>query len=245
MSKVLRQILKAIFRAMGYQMYKTSDGIVFRKKQTQGNEFSWLQEAGIKTILDIGAHKGEFSQHIHRWLPQARIIAFEPLADCFAQLKNNCSEISNFTAVNMGVGDKTGEEEINRSEFSPSSSLRPMAKLHKEAYPHTAKSWKETIQLTTLDDFGKKNPFGEKLLVKIDVQGLEDAVIRGATDTLKHATIVIVETSFQPLYEGQPLFSDVYHILKEHGFTYSGSWGQWKNPQDGTILQQDAIFIRK
>jgi len=55
---------------------------------------------------------------------------------------------------------------------------------------------------------------------------------------------LIVETSFTKLYEGQPLFDDIYKTLKESGFDYGGNWDQLTDSCDGRILQADAIFLR-
>ena len=81
-------------------------------------------------------------------------------------------------------------------------------------------------------------------MVKIDVQGLEDKVIAGGEDVIAAARVLIIETSFVPLYKGGPLFHDIYAILKQRGFTYHGNFEQLVSPQDGRVLQADAIFIR-
>ena len=57
-------------------------------------------------------------------------------------------------------------------------------------------------------------PLKPNLLVKIDTQGFEDRVIRGGEQTIKKASIVVVEVSFTKLYEHQPLFSDLRSIAK-------------------------------
>ena len=59
------------------------------------------------------------------------------------------------------------------------------------------------------------------------------------------AKIMIIEVSFQPLYEGGPLFDDVYRLLKAYGFTYNGNFEQLCSPKDGRVLQADAIFCRQ
>jgi len=59
------------------------------------------------------------------------------------------------------------------------------------------------------------------------------------------AKIIIIEVSFQSLYEGGPLFDDVYRLLKEHGFTYNGNFEQLFSRKLGRILQVDAIFCRQ
>lgn len=102
-----------------------------------------------------------------------------------------------------------------------------------------------TMPAETLDNLYEKRNVSGPYLIKVDVQGYEDKVIMGAKDTLIRVKVIIVETSFYELYEGQPLFSATYELLSKHGFVYSGSWGELKSPLDGAPLQQDSIFIRK
>lgn len=76
------------------------------------------------------------------------------------------------------------------------------------------------------------------------MQGYETKVILGGKQTISRAAIVIAETSFQELYEGQPLFNEVYEMLKDLGLRYAGSLGpQLMNPTDGSALQADSLFI--
>jgi hypothetical protein len=52
----------------------------------QKPEDHWLAKCGIQTVLDVGAHVGEFAQHIRTMLPNADLISFEPLQEPFAKL---------------------------------------------------------------------------------------------------------------------------------------------------------------
>jgi hypothetical protein len=80
--------------------------------------------------------------------------------------------------------------------------------------------------------------------VKIDVQGYEDRVIAGGDAVISRSKAMIVEVSFQELYEGQPLFDDIYQRLKQKGFAYMGNLYQLLNPADAAVLQADALFVR-
>ena len=81
------------------------------------------------------------------------------------------------------------------------------------------------------------------MLVKIDVQGFEDRVLRGGERTIREAKAIIIETSFVPLYEGQPLFSDIRRQLTGWGFVYAGSVGQIRSRTTGEVLQEDSLFL--
>src|SRR5438034_257558 len=61
----------------------------------------WLRELNPKTILDIGANTGQFAVAINTILPDARILSFEPLPDCFEQLKRNLSKAKNFARFRL------------------------------------------------------------------------------------------------------------------------------------------------
>jgi FkbM family methyltransferase len=205
----------------------------------------WLLNSDIQTILDIGANTGQFARAIHELLPGAFIYSFEPLVDCFRELQRNMCRVKSFKAFNVALDERQGEALFYRSEWSPSSSLRPMGSLHKENFPYTAGESTECISVKRLDDYIDELELKDNLLVKIDVQGCEDKVIAGGQGLLQRAKILIVETSIVPLYEGQPLFRDILTTLESQRFLYKGSLSQLTSPIDSSILQSDAIFIRQ
>lgn len=211
----------------------------------QKDKYKWLQDMKIKTVLDVGAWQGDSVRLFHDLFPGARIYSFEPLPDCFAKLQELEKSVPDFKAFNFAIGDKSGKIQINRSSFSPSSSLLKMESAHKEVFPFTAGETVEEVEIRTLDSVTGELDLTPDVLMKIDVQGFEENVIKGAEQTLKKVKILIVELSFVQLYAGGPMFDRIYTLLKEHGFTYSGSWHQLLSPKDGTILQQNGVFIRE
>ena len=61
---------------------------------------------------------------------------------------------------------------------------------------------------------------------------------------ISRASVLILETSFQPLYQGQLLFDGIYELVREMGFVYMGGEDPIRNPSDGSILQCDSVFCR-
>lgn len=219
-------------------------GIDIKKYRPAIDHLKWLGKYDIKTILDIGAHTGQFAKEIREKLPQSKIYSFEPLKDCYQKLLQNMSEDKNFKAYNFALGDKESKQEINRSVSSPSSSLLPMGNLHEEMYPHTKGGSKEEIEVKRLDDVFKNSDLEKEILVKIDVQGYEDKVIDGGINIISQAKIALLEVSFQELYKGQALFGEIYDIMKKLGFRYQGRIQQRINPKTGEVLYEDSIFIK-
>lgn len=204
----------------------------------------WFQAYQFDTVLDIGANVGGFAFTIRPLFPAAQIYSFEPLPDCYQQMLKHLQGTAKFSAFNVALGDQAGELEFRRSSHHPSSSFLVMADLHKTAFPTTAGYQTLSVRIERLDDFAAQLTLTPPLLVKIDVQGYEGHVLRGGANTIQHAQAIIVETSFQPLYQGQPLFPDIDGMLSGWGFTYLGAVDQFSDPRDGRPLQQDSLFVK-
>ena len=252
-----KRLLKAPFRALGMDLVRwrpPKPQPVFPPEELEmvaafGPQYKpedhWLANCGIQTVLDVGAHMGEFAQRIRAMLPNADLISFEPLQEPFAKLTERFKGQPNFRAIRCALGEKAGQHEIHHNEYGPSSSLLSMAELHKQSFTFAVKEKTEMIEVRRLSDVVRELNLRDPLLLKLDVQGFEDKVIAGGEDVVARAKIIIIEVSFQPLYEGGPLFDDVYRLLKEHGFTYNGNFEQLFSPKDGRVLQADAIFCRQ
>jgi len=198
----------------------------------------------IRTIIDVGANVGQSAVEFRKIFPDAKIYSFEPLHDCFVQMNANLRNVPNFKSFNLALGEEKKKLNMHRSKYSLSSSLRKMGKLHKEVFPKSAGETLETVDVDTLDNIAQELELEDNILLKIDVQGYEDKVFEGARNILGRIKVIIVETSFCELYEGQPLFSDIYELLHKQGFVYSGiSCGDLLSRLDGAHLSQDSIFI--
>ncbi|MDD8018875.1 MAG: FkbM family methyltransferase [Bacteroidota bacterium] len=237
----IKLYINDVLSSFGYQLRKAP----FSKRQIASGHFKWLQELDIQTILDVGANEGQFLSKASRIFPDAYFYAFEPLKKSFTKLQKNNSANKKITLFNFALGDEEKDSIINRNDYSPSSSLLPLTDLHKEAFPMTENVVGEKIQIRLLDNIASHLNLNKKILLKIDVQGYELNVLRGAERTLKAVDVILTETSFFELYKNQPLFDDMYTFLSQRGFQYFGSLEQLYDARDGRILQADSIFIRK
>jgi FkbM family methyltransferase len=235
----VKTYLNNFFGLFGYQLNKAP----YSKRMIKSGHYRWLQNFGIKTILDIGANEGQFIDKISKILPEANIFSFEPLQDSFKKLEEKVSGKKNITIFNFALGDQEKETIINRNEYSPSSSLLELTDLHKNAFPITKEAKEEKIYVKELDKIANELELKKKVMMKIDVQGYELNVLRGAENTIKEVDIILIETSFYELYKNQPLFGDIFNFLSDGGFNYYGSLEQLYDVRDGRILQADSIFI--
>ncbi len=251
MSNISDKIKLGIVEA--YTMARHPEAIALKRKGIKYEHFrdlnkKWITDLGIKTVLDVGANVGDFAKLAREVFPDAAIYSFEPLPDCFAQLRSSLPGDTNFFPIETGVGSRDETLDFFRSFHSPSSSFLKMEEFHKEAFPYTNEGQAAEplkISVKTLDGLLSGKELEKNILVKIDVQGFEIQAIEGAEQILDAARIVILEMSFAHLYQGQPLFHDVYENMYERGYRFRGSVAQMLHPETGEIVQTDAIFVKE
>jgi FkbM family methyltransferase len=203
---------------------------------------SWLHELEIDTVVDIGANVGRTVLTFRKLFPNARIHAFEPLPICYEELCKRTSKLTNCYTYNVGLGREKNEFKMNESSHNPSSSLLKMSELHSQAFPFTADSKEVLVNVVPLDSLSLE--LGKSIFIKLDVQGYEDAVIEGGLTLFTKAKIVILEVSYEALYDNQVLFDGIYALMKKIGFRFAGTLSSLKDPRTGKIIEADAIFVK-
>ncbi len=235
----MKKLINNILRKSGYKFSRIDN--------YEDIKYLWLASFDIKTILDIGANEGQFASKISKALPKAKLLSFEPLKDTFNILSAYMMKNSNMKTYNVALGDKNENAKIFKNEYTPSSSLLELGEKHLESFPDYEKVSFEEITVRRLDDFlnDEKIVLDMEVLLKMDVQGFEDKVIKGAEQTLKSVKVILVEVSFWELYKSQALFEDIFFLLKGFGFKYRGNFDVFYNKETGQPMFSDAIFIRE
>lgn len=201
----------------------------------------YLRGNSFQTILDAGANKGQFALATRHCHPQAQIWAFEPLAEEAACFGAVFADDTRVILEPFALGSASGEAEIHVSARADSSSLLPIGELQDSFFPGTREAGTRTIEVRRLDEVVSADDLVGSSLLKIDVQGFELELLRGAESLLSHIDAIYVECSFVELYTGQALAADVIAFLSERGFRLEGIY----NPSydaDGRAIQADFAF---
>ena len=204
----------------------------------------WFKRASIQTLIDAGAHQGGFASAMNALEPNIKIYSFEPLPDSYKKLCDRFSNKKDFKGFCVALGDRNEKVNFFKNYFSKSSSLLEMDNLHKQVFPWTRESESITVQMKTLDDYLDIFNLESNIFLKIDVQGFEGKLLKGADKILNHIDYILVETSFHSLYKGQPLFDEINILLGKKGFIFSGFFDQSYSRSTGDILYADALFVR-
>jgi FkbM family methyltransferase len=238
----LLSTVKSIFRRLGLEISFAN------KAATEHNVLrSLFQRRSFNLVLDVGANAGQYGLKIRECGYRGPIISFEPLAGAHARLLATAGADPQWTvAARAALGAGPAKTRINVSANSVSSSLLGMTSRHLEVEPQSAYATTEEIDVVALDDCFERyagNTAGA--LLKIDAQGYEIEVLRGARHCLaERIDVVQTELSLVELYENQVLMHEVCCYLKEFNFRLRDIIPGLKDVHDGQLLQLDGIFVK-
>lgn len=179
--------------------------------------------AGVDTpvVFDVGANVGDYSLLIRRELPQAKILAFEPAAATYQQLRQELSQSarhSEITPYNFGFSDADRSLELfsYAIEGNEVSLLASVDRRLPTQNVSVDVQHSEEIHVRTLDRFCAAESITRIDLLKLDVEGHELAVLRGAREMLGRGAIRIIQFEFGPanIYS-RTFFYDFWTLLSE------------------------------
>ena len=171
-------------------------------------------ESGVDCVFDIGAHVGDYSAMIAGIAPSCVIHAFEILPENFAVLERNLASNRNIRLNAFGLSDADGELEIAVGDSRDTATAFPLYTEHPGAYS-SARSVTCTVRKAA--DYVRSLSIDRIDLVKIDVEGMDLAVIRGFEDELARVRIIQFEYGLFNILS-RDLLADFYSYLTSRGF---------------------------
>ena len=236
-------MLKSTIKKM---LYRAGYGVCPADELSGSVRAKMIGNHGIQTVIDVGANVGGYGAELRQFGFSGKIISFEPTTQAYGKLISLAKHDPDWTAVKTAVGETNGEVTIHVSaNDARSSSLLPMLKLHQDCAPDANYVSSEIVPLKTLDvAINGIVSKGQKVLLKIDTQGYEHMVLRGASSVLPQVELIECELSLVPLYDGQLLFLQMIELLKDLGFEPVRFAPGFIDTKTGHSLQLDAIFSK-
>jgi FkbM family methyltransferase len=169
-------------------------------------------------VIDVGAATGAYSGLVRSLIPTAEIHAFEPHPLSYERLKQH-AHTNNYSAYNLGLGSAPAE--VALYDYKGLEHGSQHASLHRavieKLHAGEAQAWR--VQLTTLDQFMQTRALSRIHLLKLDTEGNELSVLRGAQQALDLHQIDIIQFEFNEMnLVSRVLFSDYYDVLE--GFSF-------------------------
>jgi FkbM family methyltransferase len=195
----------------------------------------------FRTIIDVGAHHGQFALFASHRYPSARLHCVEPLPEALRKLEvvlPRGAVVHRFAAARA-----SGFREFHVSRCSDSSSLLAITDLYTTAFPGTEQARTAVVECRRLDQLLAAEDLAQPCLLKVDVQGSELEVLEGAQGIFGCIDEVLVECSFVEFYRDQALIDDVVSYLRARGFRLTGIFSVVRDAI-GQCLQADVLFAR-
>ena len=205
----------------------------------------YLRADSVRTVLDVGANEGQFARTALHAFAGAKVICFEPLPSVQAALRTLAADSDGRVELQpFALGDREGQTEFHISSFSPSSSVLPLDQPIAALGDQIKMTATVQVSLRRLADWAASRSIADEIIIKLDVQGYEASVLRGAGDFLARPRLVIAETTFAPIYAGQASLGELCAILEPHGLKYREAFGVIRDGTTGEPLWQDSVFVR-
>lgn len=223
-----------------------SFGINLRRYDPTHDLAELLRLYRVETVFDIGANAGMSGRYFRNLGFKGKIVSFEPVERYYKLLAREAAGDSLWTCEHAAVADAEGEQEINVSAGGggASSFLKKSGTTWNSA-PELEYVERERVRTTTVDRAALEHyPQGDRLFLKLDVQGYERKVLEGASQTMPRVVGVRVELSITQCYEDEPPMAEMLSYLYSLGFRLCAVDEAWSDQRTREVFQMDGVFFR-
>jgi FkbM family methyltransferase len=196
-------------------------------------------------IADIGGADGKTAEMFASAFPHYQVLVFEPLSSNQEKLEALAAIYPNITIIQKALGAVEEEKEIYiTNRITSSSLLRPLqsdqiqSDLMKDA---AAAAGSEIVHVSTLNN--QLREVRCSIVLKIDVQGFELNVLKGASDVLNRVLMVVVEVSNHDVYEDSPAYHDIDAFMRASGFIILDMSLSFR--EKSVLREWDVIYFKK
>lgn len=195
-----------------------------------------FRELDIDCVLDVGGHWGEFGIGLRTFGYKGRIVSFEPVAENFELLQRAAARDARWEVHHMAIGSEEGEAEINVTEGTGFSSfLQPIDRGVKA---------REPVRVRRLDRiFHDIVPPEQRVFLKLDTQGYDLEVMRGASGILDRIVALVTEMSIIPIYEKSTHYVTAMSEFEKLGFHPSAMYAIL-NRREHRLMEFDCVMVR-
>ena len=202
---MIKDLVKRTLLKLGYEL---------RKTPKIGFNATYLRRiCNPRTVIDVGVANGTIA--LHNAFPKARFILIEPLKEYQASIEKLCTRY-NCDVYYKAVGETPGTVEFNVDPGNLEKSSFSNRTTQNDRETHLEK---KLVEVTTLDTIYQQNPGLQRpILLKIDTEGHELSVLKGATKLLASVDFVIAESSIAKRFVNGYEFKDIIAMMDQNGF---------------------------
>ena len=200
----------------------------------------------INCVLDVGANMGQYAIALRQAGYRGQILSFEPLRDCYAALYQRRDE--RWHVFNYALGSSDRNMEIHVARKNVFSSFLPPNQYARERFRESSRIIAtEQVTVKKLDSVfdGIVPVSAPRLFLKLDTQGYDLEVLKGAKQVMPFIHGLQSELSSKAIYAGMPTHIESLKFIDELGYEITDIFPLSHDKHDMTLLEFDCIFRRK
>ena len=199
----------------------------------------------IDLVIDVGANTGQFAKEIRAAGYYGELHSFEPVKKTYDMLETASRNDHKWHTHKLALGAVRPTQTINVMTNSDLSSFNTPSQFGKDRFKGFQSATQESVQVDTVDHFIESNKLhSRRMLLKMDTQGHDLYVLKGATNSLRCILAIQSEISFQPLYEEMPYYQESLKTIENCGYSVAALNPVAKG-EDLSIIEMDCLFVRK
>lgn len=203
----------------------------------------------IECVIDVGANTGGYHDFLRNQVEfQGIILSFEPLKKHVEILEELAKNDSNWYIFDFALGNEDNSKEMNLMKAATFSSFLTTDNSNVGTFTKfNVIEEKEIVKIRRLDSIFaqlKQKYSVQNIYLKMDTQGYDLEVIKGADNSLSEILALQTELSIISLYENMPIFTEVYQTLKNKKYSITGMFPVSRD-KSLRIIEFDGVFINE
>lgn len=233
---MLLNAINRILRGFGYSLVHNAGGRGFNHYRAE----YLAQICQPKTVIDIGVAYG--TPELYRAFPSAYFILVEPVQEYQAHIDNILQQYQG-EVLYTALGGREGEIDINVNKANLQLSSTFDRSQTTKRPDHVIET--RTVKLTTIDAIvSRKGKLAGPVLMKVDTEGSELDVLKGAGASLDTIDFIIAEVSISKRFEGSYSFEEFCWYMHEKGFYLYTFLSMAQKPDGLRPRFADIVFAR-
>jgi FkbM family methyltransferase len=248
---IVRNVLHVVLRSSTYALvsHLPKEWLQWSRSRIAIKDI--LGKLAINCVLDVGANQGQFGLLLRRMGYRGWILSFEPVQSNLQVLEQVAKRHGPWRVYPYALGAANRRLEINVAELSVFSSfLTPKAEAPRNApwfFSKNRMERKEEVAVRRLDDVLEACLVGitsPRIYLKMDTQGFDLEVVRGAESVLPSILALQTEVSFKSIYDQMPGFMESIQELQVRGFDVTDFLPVTSAVDQLSAIEMDCIMAR-
>ena len=199
----------------------------------------------IEVVFDVGAHTGSTSDYFLQAYPKAKVFAFEPHGPSFNKLTSSVRN-RNFNSFKIALSDSIGEQSF--FEYGIESTINSLVPNAVYATRFNKDAQEKSVRVDTIDHFCKDKNVRHISVLKIDTEGNDFNVLKGAKSLLEEGGIDFILFEFNDFGTRKGAIggslNEIGNFLSKYNFHFIATYTDYIVTKGDLFVVANALVVR-